>query len=99
VVLTVEKEGKVKSELQVNLMLEAYGDQLNIIGINWVPGSPTSLAVATHTFIRVYDLAKDNFSPRFNVTTFQGRILDFTFCKAVTPEDGESQLLVATDKL
>lgn len=70
VVLTIDKEGKVKSELQVNLMLEAYGDQLNIVGVNWVPGSQTSLAVATHTFIRIYDLAKDNFSPRFNVSTF-----------------------------
>jgi hypothetical protein len=26
VVLTVDKEGKVKSELEVNMMLDAYGD-------------------------------------------------------------------------
>ena len=46
-VLTVDKEAKVKSELEVNMMLDAYGDQLTILGVEWVSGSSTVLAVAT----------------------------------------------------
>ena len=95
-VLTVDKEGKVLSELTVNLMLEAYGDQLSIIGTKWVPGTKTVLAVATQNFIRVYDLAKDNFSPIYNISTFSGSIVDFTFSKNVTADDSETRILVAT---
>jgi hypothetical protein len=45
--MTVDKEGKVKSELEVNMMLDAYGDQLTILKVEWIPGSNTVLAVAT----------------------------------------------------
>lgn len=61
-----EKNGfKVKNELRVNLMLDAFGDHLHIIGVEWM--TETVIAIATQSFIRVYDLAKDNFSPLYNV--------------------------------
>ena len=79
-------------------MLEAYGDQLSIIGVKWVPGTKTVLAVATQSFIRVYDLAKDNFSPIYNISTFSGSIVSFVFSKLVTNDDTETRILVSTSK-
>lgn len=46
-------------------MLDAFGDHLHIIGVEWM--TETVIAIATQSFIRVYDLAKDNFSPLYNV--------------------------------
>jgi hypothetical protein len=47
-VLTVcPKDGKVKSDLTVNLMLAAFGEQLTILNVKWVPGSKTILGVGT----------------------------------------------------
>jgi len=67
-VLTVcPKDGKVKSDLTVNLMLAAFGEHLTILDVEWIPGARTILGVGTKTFVRVYDLAKDNFSPLYNV--------------------------------
>ena len=37
----------VKQELTVNLMLAAFGEQLSIIGVKWVPGLKTFIAVGT----------------------------------------------------
>ena len=39
----------------------------------------TVIAVATESFIRIYDLSQDNFSPKFNISPFEGQITDFTF--------------------
>ena len=69
---------------------------MSIIGVEWVPGTQTVLAVATQSFIRVYDLAKDNFSPIYNVSAFSGSIVGFCFCKTVGKDDGETRILVAT---
>lgn len=61
------KEGKVKSNLTVNLMLAAFGEHLSILDVKWVPSARSILAVASQIFVRVYDLSKDNFSPLFNI--------------------------------
>ena len=71
------KDGKIKSELTVNLMLEAFGDQLTITKILWA--SKTIIAVGTESFIRVYDLSKDNFSPMYNISAVSGLIKSFAF--------------------
>ena len=81
VVTVCPKEGKVKSDLTVNLMLAAFGEQLSILNVHWVPAARTILAVGTQIFVRIYDLSKDNFSPLFNVQLTQGSITDFTFTK------------------
>ena len=61
------KEGKVKSDLTVNLMLAAFGEQLSILDVKWIPGARTILGVGSQIFVRVYDLSKDNFSPLYNI--------------------------------
>ena len=67
-VLTVcPKEGRVKSDLAVNLMLEAFGEQLTILNVEWVPAARTILGIGTQIFVRIFDLSKDNFSPIYNV--------------------------------
>lgn len=67
-VLTLDtKDGKVKSNLTVNLMLAAFGEQLSILNVKWVPSAKTILGVGTQIFVRIYNLAKDNFSPIFNI--------------------------------
>ena len=75
-VLTLANNGKVKASLPVNLMLEAYGDELSILDVQWV--SATVLAVGTKQFIRVYDLAKDNISPQANLLPLAGDFTAFT---------------------
>ena len=56
-VLTVcPREGRVKSDLTVNLMLAAFGEQLTILNVEWVPGARTILGVGTQIFVRIYDL-------------------------------------------
>ena len=47
VVTVCPKQGKVKSDLAVNLMLAAFGEQLSILNVQWVPGARTILAVGT----------------------------------------------------
>mmetsp|Transcript_44131 Transcript_44131/g.42835 ORF Transcript_44131/g.42835 Transcript_44131/m.42835 type:complete len:368 (-) Transcript_44131:189-1292(-) len=81
-VVTLSSKGKVATKLSVDLMLEAFGKDLSITNIAWLPSSQTMLAVATHQFVRIYDLASDNISPKFNLMQFEGVITDFTFTKA-----------------
>ena len=65
--------------MKVNLMLDAFGDHLHIIGVEWI--SETNIAIATQSFLRVYDLSKDNFSPIFNIQPFEGSISAFQFAE------------------
>ena len=78
------------------MMLDAYGDQLSILEFEWVAGANTVLAVATQSFIRVYDLANDNFSPKYNISAFSGQITSFAFAKGISPDDHEAVILVST---
>lgn len=68
-------------------MLEAFGDQLTITRVLWIPGSKTIIAVGTESFIRVYDLSKDNFSPMYNISTVFGIMVSFTFTTPVFSAD------------
>ena len=81
-VLTVcPKEGKVKSDLTVNLMLAAFGEQLSILDVKWIPSARSILGVGSQIFVRIYDLSKDNFSPLYNIQLTAGQMTDFTFTK------------------
>jgi hypothetical protein len=44
-------------------MLEAINRDLTIVNIRWLPGSPTSIAVGTRDFVKIYDLGEDPMSP------------------------------------
>ena len=90
VITVCPKEGKVKSDLTVNLMLAAFGEQLTILNVRWIPAARTILGVGTQIFVRIYDLSKDNFSPLFNVQLPQGSISDFTFSKPLNANFSES---------
>lgn len=46
-VLTLSKKGKVISKLGVDLMLEAFGKDLTITNVEWLPDSQTMIAIAT----------------------------------------------------
>jgi E3 ubiquitin-protein ligase UBR4 len=81
-VFTLSKNGKVVSKLVVDLVLEALGEDLSIVNINWLPDSQTMLAVATREFVRIYDLSEDNISPKFNIEIHDNSITDFTFSKS-----------------
>ncbi len=75
------KKGTQVSKLKVDLMLQSLGEGLNIVKVRWLPGSQTMLAVAAHTFIKVYDLSKDNISPVYTLTSGDGPINDMVIVK------------------
>ncbi len=80
-VVTISRKGKVLSKVVVDLMLDAFGRDLSITNINWLPESQTMLAISTRQFVRIYDLSLDNISPCFNLTLAEGTISDFCFSK------------------
>ena len=75
-------------------MLEAFGKDLTIINMQWLPESQTMLAVGTKNFVRIYELAEDNISPKFNLMLFDNAITDFTFTKPCQSLKNTSQLVV-----
>ena len=76
-VVTIEPNtGKTISKLQVNLMLQAMGDEFTISKILWLPHSQVQLAVAAHLFVKVYDLSTDNISPLYTLTSMDDHIKD-----------------------
>lgn len=77
--LTLSKDGKILFKLSVDLLLEVISKDLTIVNVEWLPGSQTSIAVATRDFVKVYDLSEDNMSPTHNFMIFNGYISDFTF--------------------
>lgn len=82
-------------------MLAAFGEQLSILGVKWVPGSKTTIAVGTQIFVRIYDLSKDNFSPVYNVQS-TASINDFTFTAPLNADFADTgeivnRILVASD--
>jgi len=48
-------------------MLEAFGRNITLVNVEWLPGFQTKLVVATSQFIKVYDLEEDNISPTHNL--------------------------------
>jgi E3 ubiquitin-protein ligase UBR4 len=64
-------------------MLEAFGLDLTIIKVEWIPGSQTMIAVGTRQFIRIYDLSEDNISPIKNMILMsnEDEFTDFSISK------------------
>ena len=71
---------------------------MSIIGVRWVPGSKTIIAVGTQIFIRIYDLSKDNFTPIYNIQS-TGSIVDFALTNPVQSEKASitTRILVVND--
>jgi len=69
-------------------MLEAISRDLTIVNIRWLPNSPTSIAVGTRDFIKIYDLGEDLMSPTHNIQIFNGLISDFAFSQKRTSDGG-----------
>jgi len=77
--LVLTKQGKINYKVSVDLLLEAISKDLTIVNVNWLPGSQSTLAIATRDFIKIYDLSEDTISPTHNIMIFNGFISDFTF--------------------
>ena len=77
----MSKQGKVLSKLSVNLLLEIYANNATLIGVEWLPGSQTCIAVGTRDFIKVYNLAEDYIAPTHNILIMNGFISTFSFGK------------------
>ena len=50
----------------------------------WLPGSESTLAIVTDTFIKIYDLSVDSLSPSYYFIVFSEKIRDA--CFVVTEE-------------
>ena len=75
------EKGTQVSKLKVDLMLQSLGEGLNVSKAQWLPGSQTILAIAAHNFVKVYDLARDNLSPLYTLTSCDGTIQDMVIIK------------------
>ena len=80
VILTVNpRTGTLSSKLLIETMLAALGDQFNLMGVEWIPGSHVRLAIGAFNFIRIYDLSEDNIAPLINIELIDGMIKHFQF--------------------
>jgi hypothetical protein len=80
-VIVLEKNGRVDYKVKVDLMLEEIDQDLTIVNVKWLPNSPTSIAIATKDFVKIYDMGADLMSPTHNIMIFDGFITDFDFSK------------------
>ncbi len=49
--------------------------------MRWLPKSPTSIAIGTKSFIKIFDLGTDLMSPTHTINILDGFITDFDFSK------------------
>ena len=77
-VVKLSEKGTIMHQLEINLSLEALGDEYYIKNILWVPGSEVQLAVVTNSFVKVYDLSKDCISPTHFYSLVEEAICDFS---------------------
>ena len=59
----IEENGQVEQINKLELMLEAISNSLVIRSIEWVPFNSLHLAVTCSSFVKVYDIPTDCFSP------------------------------------
>jgi hypothetical protein len=94
-VIVLEKSGKLAYKISVDLMLEAINRDLTIVNIRWLPGSPTSIAVGTRDFVKIYDLGEDPMSPTHYIQIFNGLLSDFAFSQnPTTLEPNKAQVTI-----
>jgi len=79
-VITLSSKGEVLDQLAIDLSLDALGNSIFILKVEWLPGSQVKLAVITNCFVKVYDLSKDVVCPIHNFTLIEDTVRDATFC-------------------
>ncbi len=94
----LQRNGKLAYKVSIDMMLETFGRDLTIVNMRWLPGSHTSLAIATRDFIKIFDMGEDLMSPTHNVMIFNGFITDFAFSQPVKNENLAETTLYATSK-
>ncbi|XP_022651482.1 E3 ubiquitin-protein ligase UBR4-like isoform X4 [Varroa destructor] len=77
-VLTFGQNGVLLNRLTVTVGLEG---QNYIIKAIWLPGSQTELAVVTHEFVKIFDLAVDAAAPTYHFILASGNVKDVTFVR------------------
>lgn len=88
-IFTFTGNGTVKDHIVLTPQLETGNFIKRAI---WLPGSQTQLALVTADFVKIYDLAKDSYSPEYYFLLPSGKIRDCTFMKQ---EDTYYLLLMA----
>jgi uncharacterized protein YlaN (UPF0358 family) len=71
-------DGGFEVQNEVQLMLDSLGPSLYVLSIDWVPLEPFQLAVATPSFVKIYDITLDCIAPIICFQTHD-RILSVTF--------------------
>lgn len=77
-VLTLSPSGAMKDHIVLMPQLETGNFIKRAI---WLPGSQTQLALVTADFVKIYDLAKDSYSPEYYFLLPHGKIRDCAFMK------------------
>jgi len=80
-VFTLNTSGQLMSQLKINLMLEDMGDNFTVTKAFWIPKSQVHLAVAINSFVRIYDLSRNNISPIYVLHSSQTVIKDMCVTK------------------
>ena len=91
-VLTMKPNGPLLSydsldvvqEIDVELEIDAFGGELNLISVEWLPGSQTHILVTTPLFMKVYDLSRDIQQPTHYLTLAQGNFSAICSIKETT---------------
>lgn len=89
-VLTLASNGSMKDHIVLMPQLETGNFIKRAI---WLPGSQTQLALVTADFVKIYDLAKDSYSPEYYFLLPNGKIRDCAFMKE---EDTYHMFLMAS---
>lgn len=89
-VLTLAANGSMKDHIVLMPQLETGNFIKRAI---WLPGSQTQLALVTADFVKIYDLAKDSYSPEYYFLLPNGKIRDCAFMKE---EDTYHMFLMAS---
>ena len=79
IILTIEDNGNIADQLEIDLSLEALSDNLFILDIIWIPGSQVKLAIVTNQFVKIFDLSKDSISPIHYFTLLEDDVRDVSF--------------------
>lgn len=89
-VLTLTTNGSMKDHIVLMPQLETGNFIKRAI---WLPGSQTQLALVTADFVKIYDLAKDSYSPEYYFLLPNGKIRD---CALMKDEDTYHMFLMAS---
>ncbi|OHT10047.1 hypothetical protein TRFO_20855 [Tritrichomonas foetus] len=62
-ILSITEDGVFSETDEIELMLDAIGQHIFVDSIAWIPLAALQLAVVCNSFIKIYDIPTDRFSP------------------------------------